>query len=99
MREHEHLWEPFGSAMLTSAKATLDAQGTITDWQFDVWSFSYYWRRGQRDQLAFASLLYSDFGVLKYGVVRPAAIRGAQVEIRMHEITNPNVVCACCQRR
>ena len=38
MREHEHLWEPFGSAMLTSARAELDGQGTITDWQFEVWS-------------------------------------------------------------
>jgi CO/xanthine dehydrogenase Mo-binding subunit len=38
MREQEHAWEPYGPAMLTQAKAGLDASGGIVDWQYDVWS-------------------------------------------------------------
>ncbi|MDQ6924490.1 MAG: molybdopterin-dependent oxidoreductase, partial [Pseudomonadota bacterium] len=57
MREHEHLWEPYGSAMLTTAKATLDGHGTITDWQFDVWSGTHSSRPGAAGNLAAAWLL------------------------------------------
>jgi CO/xanthine dehydrogenase Mo-binding subunit len=38
MREDEHAWEPFGSAMVSQAKAALDAEGNIVDWQYEVWS-------------------------------------------------------------
>jgi CO/xanthine dehydrogenase Mo-binding subunit len=61
MREHENLWEPYGSAMLTSAKATLDGQGTITDWQFDVWTGTHSSRPGAAGNLAAAWLLQSPF--------------------------------------
>jgi nicotinate dehydrogenase subunit B len=38
MREDEHMWEPFGSGMVVKAKAALDADGRIVDWQYEVWS-------------------------------------------------------------
>jgi len=38
MRKQEHAWEPFGPAMVTKLKATLDVNGAIADWNFDVWS-------------------------------------------------------------
>jgi nicotinate dehydrogenase subunit B len=38
MREQEQLWEPFGPAMTTDVSASLDANGMIVDWRFDVWS-------------------------------------------------------------
>lgn len=46
MREQEHAWEPFGPAMVTKLKATLDADGKITDWNFDVWSNTHSMRPG-----------------------------------------------------
>jgi nicotinate dehydrogenase subunit B len=38
MREQEHMWEPFGPAMVTEIGAALDESGRITDWRHEVWS-------------------------------------------------------------
>jgi nicotinate dehydrogenase subunit B len=46
MREQEHAWEPFGPAMLTKLKASLDDTGKIADWQFEVWSNTHSMRPG-----------------------------------------------------
>ena len=46
MREQEHAWEPFGPAMVTKLKASLDDRGKIADWQFDVWSNTHSMRPG-----------------------------------------------------
>lgn len=37
MREQEHGWEPYGSAMVTKVRATLQ-DGRVSSWQYDVWS-------------------------------------------------------------
>ena len=41
MREDEHAWEPYGSAMVTKARVSLDDTGNIVDWHYDVWSMSH----------------------------------------------------------
>ncbi len=46
MRDDEHAWEPYGSAMVTKARASLDAGGNIVDWQYDVWSMTHSTRPG-----------------------------------------------------
>jgi CO/xanthine dehydrogenase Mo-binding subunit len=46
MREQEHAWEPFGPAMLTRLKASLDGNGRIADWNFEVWSNTHSMRPG-----------------------------------------------------
>jgi nicotinate dehydrogenase subunit B len=46
MREQEHAWEPFGPAMVTKQKASLDASGAIVDWNFEVWSNTHSMRPG-----------------------------------------------------
>jgi nicotinate dehydrogenase subunit B len=51
MREQEHAWEPYGPAMLTQAKAALDAGGAIVDWQYDVWSNAHSTRPGRAGSL------------------------------------------------
>lgn len=38
MREQEHGWEPYGPAMLTKVRATLDENGRISNWAYDLWS-------------------------------------------------------------
>ncbi len=49
MREDEFGWEPYGSAMAAKARAALDANGNVIDWQFDVWSYPHSTRPGGRD--------------------------------------------------
>jgi CO/xanthine dehydrogenase Mo-binding subunit len=46
MREQEHAWEPFGPAMVTKLKASLDGNGAIADWNFEVWSNTHSMRPG-----------------------------------------------------
>ena len=46
MREQEHAWEPFGPAMVTKLKASLDGSGKISDWNFEVWSNTHSMRPG-----------------------------------------------------
>jgi nicotinate dehydrogenase subunit B len=46
MREQEHSWEPYGPAMVTKLKASLDANGAIADWNFEVWSNTHSMRPG-----------------------------------------------------
>ncbi len=38
MREDEHAWEPYGTAMLMKLKAGIDNEGRITGWKYDFWS-------------------------------------------------------------
>jgi CO/xanthine dehydrogenase Mo-binding subunit len=59
MREDEHAWEPYGPAMLAKAKASLDAAGNITDWQYDVWSMTHGTRPGGARALIAAWLVES----------------------------------------
>jgi nicotinate dehydrogenase subunit B len=46
MREQEHGWEPFGPAMVTKLKASLDESGAIASWNFEVWSNTHSMRPG-----------------------------------------------------
>jgi nicotinate dehydrogenase subunit B len=46
MREQEHGWEPYGPAMVTKLKASLDDSGAIASWTFEVWSNTHSMRPG-----------------------------------------------------
>lgn len=41
MREQEHGWEPYGSAMTMDVAGAVDEDGRITDWTYDLWSCSH----------------------------------------------------------
>jgi nicotinate dehydrogenase subunit B len=38
MRDQEHIWEPYGPAMVSEISGTLDATGNVVDFSYDVWS-------------------------------------------------------------
>jgi CO/xanthine dehydrogenase Mo-binding subunit len=38
MRDDEFAWEPYGPAMSMNVKASLDADGKIADWHYELWS-------------------------------------------------------------
>jgi nicotinate dehydrogenase subunit B len=63
MREQEHAWEPFGPAMVTRLKASLDSSGKISDWNFDVWSNTHSMRPGGAGSMLAAQHMAKPFAV------------------------------------
>ncbi|KRR20571.1 aldehyde dehydrogenase [Bradyrhizobium lablabi] len=63
MREQEHAWEPFGPAMVTKLKASLDDGGKIADWHFDVWSNTHSMRPGGAGSMLAAQHMAHPFAV------------------------------------
>ena len=61
MREEEHGWEPFGAAMVAQVAATLDADGRIADWQYDVFTPPHNTRPGKAGNLLAATHLATPF--------------------------------------
>ncbi len=43
-RADEHLWEPYGPAMVVMTNASLDNDGNINDWNLDLWSTTHQGR-------------------------------------------------------
>jgi len=60
MREDEHTWEPYGSVMVSTARARLDG-ANVVDWQYEVWSPTHNMRPGPAGQLAAAQSLETPF--------------------------------------
>src|SRR6202521_2653873 len=63
MREQEHSWEPFGPAMVTKLKASLDGNGAIADWNFEVWSNTHSMRPGGAGSMLAAQHMSQPFAV------------------------------------
>ncbi|RYX92060.1 MAG: xanthine dehydrogenase family protein molybdopterin-binding subunit [Comamonadaceae bacterium] len=61
MREDEHMWEPFSPPMVTGARATLDARGHISSWQYELWSNTHNSRPGKAGELLAARHLARPF--------------------------------------
>src|SRR4051794_27723081 len=49
MRDDEIAWEPYGPAMAMHAKASLDGEGRIVDWNYELWSNSHSTRPQSTD--------------------------------------------------
>ena len=60
-REQEHLWEPYGGAMMTQASAVLGPDGRIADWDYAVRSPTHLTRPPGAGQLLSARMLESPF--------------------------------------
>ncbi len=63
MREQEHAWEPFGPAMVTRLKASLDGNGAISAWNFEVWSNTHSMRPGGAGSMLAAQHMAKPFAV------------------------------------
>jgi nicotinate dehydrogenase subunit B len=63
MRDQEHSWEPYGPAMVTKLKASLDANGSIADWNFEVWSNTHSMRPGGAGSMLAAQHMAEAFAV------------------------------------
>ena len=61
MREQENAWEPFGPAMTVEARASLDADGSIVDWRYELWSNTHNNRIENAGRLLPAQLLAQPF--------------------------------------
>ncbi len=61
MREQEHAFEPYGSAMVGTVRAALDGSGAIAAWQYDVWSGTHSSRPGRAGNLLAAWFLDPPF--------------------------------------
>ncbi|WP_144636285.1 xanthine dehydrogenase family protein molybdopterin-binding subunit [Bordetella genomosp. 13] len=61
MREQEHTCEPYGPAMVTSVRASLDDAGRVTDWQYEIWSNSHNQRIDNAGRLMPATYLEHPF--------------------------------------
>jgi CO/xanthine dehydrogenase Mo-binding subunit len=63
MREQENAWEPFGPAMVSRLKASLDSNGAIADWNFEVWSNTHSMRPGGAGAMLAAQHMAQSFAV------------------------------------
>ncbi|WP_373057641.1 molybdopterin cofactor-binding domain-containing protein [Zunongwangia sp. H14] len=75
MRNDEHCWEPYGTAMIMELQAGLDSGGKIQGWKYDFWSDGHSTRpNGQPETLLPARFLDKGHGVpgvgFKGGAVR-----------------------------
>jgi nicotinate dehydrogenase subunit B len=63
MREQEHAWEPYGPAMVTKLKASLDGSGKIADWNFEVFSNTHSMRPGGAGSMLAAQHIAQPFAL------------------------------------
>ncbi|MBP2234419.1 CO/xanthine dehydrogenase Mo-binding subunit [Sinorhizobium kostiense] len=61
MRDHEHQWEPYGSAMIVRAKGSVSGTGDISSWNYEVWSNPHTTRPGPAGNLLPAQLISGAF--------------------------------------
>lgn len=92
MREQEHSWEPFGPAMVTKLKASLTDDGTIADWNFEVWSNTHSMRPGGAGSLLAAQHLAQPFAVPPPKPLPLPEGGGDRNAIPIYKIPNAHVV-------
>jgi nicotinate dehydrogenase subunit B len=92
MREQEHGWEPFGPAMVTRLKASLDGNGRIVDWNFDVWTNTHSMRPGGAGSMLAAQHMAEPFAVPEPKPIPLPAGGGDRNAIPIYKFPNAKVV-------
>jgi nicotinate dehydrogenase subunit B len=92
MREQEHAWEPFGPAMVTKLKASLDGSGAIADWNFEVWSNTHSMRPGGAGSMLAAQHMAQSFAVPEAKPIPLPEGGGDRNAIPIYKFPNAHVV-------
>jgi nicotinate dehydrogenase subunit B len=92
MREQEHAWEPFGPAMVTKLKASLDGSGAISDWNFEVWSNTHSMRPGGAGSMLAAQHMAQPFAVPAAKPIPLPEGGGDRNAIPIYKFANAHVV-------
>jgi nicotinate dehydrogenase subunit B len=94
MRDDEFAWEPYGAAMSMSVKASLDADGKIADWHYELWSNTHSMRPESTDGtnvLASQYLAEPQMPGPAKGIPQPAG-GGDRNSIPLYDFPNQKVV-------
>lgn len=91
MREQEHAWEPYGPAMVTKAKASLDGD-RIVDWNYEVWSNPHSTRPGEAGTLLPARHLASPFVLARPPAVTNLEGSGDRNSIPLYDLPSSHIV-------
>jgi nicotinate dehydrogenase subunit B len=91
-REQEHAWEPLGPAMVTKLKASLDADGAISDWNFEVWSNTHSMRPGGAGSMLAAQHMAQPFSVPEPKPIPLPEGGGDRNAIPIYKFPNAHVV-------
>lgn len=96
MREDEHMWEPYGSAMAIKIKASINGSGKITAWHTDLWSDTHSTRPGGQAAHLLLARYISPKTYRKKGDISGGASRNAipiydipSMKIISHEYQGP----------
>ncbi|MGY0793450.1 molybdopterin cofactor-binding domain-containing protein [Azospirillum argentinense] len=92
MREQEHAGEPYGPAMMIEAAASLDGNGRIDRWTFDVWSNTHTTRPGGAGALLAARHLAEPFPAEPAAMQITPAGNGDRNAIPLYAIPNTRVL-------
>jgi CO/xanthine dehydrogenase Mo-binding subunit len=92
-RAGEHQWEPYGSAMVNKAKATVDDKGNVLDWTMDIYSTPHGTRPGGKaGNLLSARYLETPFEQPKPADGGPPNYSAARNGIALYEFPSQKVV-------
>ena len=91
MRDQEHMWEPYGPGMMTRVEATLDDQGKIVHWHYDLWSTNHSTRPGSAGSLLAGRLMARHFAPDPVKLQITPAGNGDRNAIPLYDVPNLRV--------
>ncbi len=92
MREDEHGWEPYGSPMVAQCRGTVDANGTISGWDYELWSMTYSTRpAGNPANLMPAWYLPKPYGPPHGGQIPLPAGGGDRNAVPTYDLANTHI--------
>jgi nicotinate dehydrogenase subunit B len=92
MREQEHAWEPYGPGMVMKVRASLDANGRIANWSYDLWSNTHSTRPGPAGALLAARHIERSFAPEPAKLNITPAGNGDRNAVPLYAIANMQVL-------